>query len=222
MRAVVPAHIPVSAKIRLGYENSDLALENAHAVQEAGANYITVHARTKADGYKHPARWEWLARINEALTIPVIANGDINSADDYRRCHEISGCNNIMIGRGALARPDLAQQIKATQQGESIEAVKWRDIIPLLLELSHTLKQSDTSKGRYISARIKQWLAYLKRNYGEAQQSFEQIRSLNDHEQIVALLQQQRRIDFTSKYFIPKITVVKSTNTDTSSQVDNN
>lgn len=190
VRKAVPAHIPVSAKIRLGYENTDLALDNALAVQGAGASYITVHARTKADGYKHPARWEWLARIDAALTIPVIANGDINSIDDYLRCREISGCGDVMIGRGALAHPGLARQIMALQQNSDTTSIHWRDIVALLLELSTTLKQSDTSKGRYITARLKQWLAYLKRHYHEAQQSFEAIRSLGDHREIVAHLQQ--------------------------------
>lgn len=190
VRAAVPAHIPVSAKIRLGYEDTDLALENAQAVQAAGASYITVHARTKADGYKHPARWEWLAHINQILTIPMITNGDINSVDDYRRCCEISGSHNVMIGRGALARPDLAQLIRATQHGQGIEATPWQHIVPLLLQLSEALKPHDTSRGRYIAARLKQWLNYLRRNYSEAQQTFEQIRAVSDYEVIVARLQQ--------------------------------
>ena len=190
VRAAVPAHIPVSAKIRLGYEDTELALENARAVQEAGASYITVHARTKVDGYKPPARWEWLALINEVITIPMIANGDINSVEDYQRCSAIGGSPHIMIGRGALACPDLAKQISAMQQGNPINATPWRDILPLLIQFTHSLKQSDISQGRYIAARIKQWLNYLRRNYSEAQQHFEQIRTLSDYETIIAKLQQ--------------------------------
>ena len=190
VRAAVPAHIPVSAKIRLGYEDTELALDNARAVQEAGASYITVHARTKVDGYKPPARWEWLALINEVITIPMIANGDINSVEDYQRCSAIGGSPHIMIGRGALACPDLAKQISAMQQGNPINATPWRDILPLLIQFTHSLKQSDISQGRYIAARIKQWLNYLRRNYSEAQQHFEQIRTLSDYETIIAKLQQ--------------------------------
>lgn len=189
VRAALPGHIPVSAKIRLGYESTALALENARAVEEAGCSYITVHARTKVDGYRHPARWEWLARIREVVTIPVIANGDINSVDDYLRCREISGCNDVMIGRGALAQPGLARQIMALSQGGDVATRPWHEIAMLLLELGQRLKESDTSKGRYITARLKQWLVYLKRHYSEAQSSFEQIRLLNSHQEILARLE---------------------------------
>ncbi len=190
VRAAVPAHIPVSAKIRLGYENCDLALENAQAVQAAGASYITVHARTKVDGYKHPARWEWLARINEILTIPMVNNGDINSVDDYHRCRTISGSNHVMIGRHALAQPGLAQQIKAQQLGQAIDTIPWHEILPMLLQLPNMLKPFDTSKGRYIAARLKQWLTYLRHHYSEAQQGFQEVRGFKDYETIVATLQQ--------------------------------
>lgn len=188
VRAAVPAVIPVSAKIRLGYDNTDLALVNAQAVESAGASYITVHARTKIDGYRHPARWEWLARIKDQITIPMIANGDINNVEDYRRCGEISGCHSIMLGRGALACPDLARQISAVQQAKNIEAANWEEIVALLITFSHALKQSDTSGGRYIVARIKQWLIFLKGRYSEAQHCFNEIREIRESDEIVARL----------------------------------
>ncbi len=189
VRDAVPAHIPVSAKIRLGYDDCQPALENAHAVQAAGASYITVHARTKMDGYKHPARWEWLAQINEAITIPMIGNGDINTLDDYRRCCEISGIQDVMLGRGALANPGLARQIKANTQGEDIEAITWPTILALLVQLPELLKPSDISNGRYITTRLKQWLTYLRSHYGEAQSGFQQVRAFKDYETIIARLQ---------------------------------
>lgn len=192
VRAAVPADVPVSAKIRLGYENTDLALENALAVQQAGASYITVHARTKIDAYKPPARWDWLAQINEALTIPMIANGDITNVDDYRRCCAISGTHDIMVGRGALACPDLALQIQAARLPSLVAPLLWPDIVPLLIQFAHTLKQHEMTLGRYIAARLKQWLAYLKRHYVEAQQAFDQVRSMSDYQCIVDYLSQQR------------------------------
>lgn len=189
VRMAVPAAIPVSAKIRLGFENTDLALANADAVESAGASYITIHARTKADGYRHPARWEWLAHLSEQLTIPMIANGDITSVDDYRRCREISGCNNIMLGRGALACPDLAQQIRAVQQSSQFEPARWDEILALVIKFSHALKHSDTSGGRYITARIKQWLGFLKGHYSEAQHCFNDLRTMRESGEIITRLQ---------------------------------
>jgi len=186
VRTAVNTEIPVSAKIRLGYENTDLALDNALAVQSAGADFITVHARTKSDGYKHPARWEWLARINTALTIPVVANGDINSVEDHRRCKEISRCERVMLGRGAIARPDLASQIRHFEQGQFSPPIEWSDIQPLLIDMAESMKLE--VKGRYIVARIKQWLVMLKREYREAQSCFDAIRTLTHYSELVSVL----------------------------------
>jgi len=193
VRKAVDTTIPVSAKIRLGFNNTDLALDNAHAVEAAGASYVTVHARTKADGYKSPVRWEWLAKINNALTIPVIANGDINSIDNYKRCIDISGCENIMIGRGAVARPDLARQIRAYHNNENIQSLKWREVLILLIEMSNAMTKD--VKTKYIVSRTKQWLVMLKRIYPEANKCFHVIRKTRDYQSVqLALLQQLRSI----------------------------
>jgi len=186
IRSSVAMHIPVSAKLRLGYDNTDLALDNALAVQEAGANFITVHARTKIDGYKAPARWEWLAHINEAVTIPVIANGDINSVHDYIRCREISGCNDVMIGRGAVARPDLALQIASHQQGITYESLEWNNVCALVIEMAESMQGSVQEK--HIGMRVKQWLLYLRREYDEAHHCFERIRRTSRYADMKTLL----------------------------------
>ena len=113
MRAAVPAAIPVTAKMRLGYEDSDQALDCARALAAGGAAQLVVHARTKADAYRPPAYWEWVARIQEVVALPVYANGEIWSVDDWRRCRAVSGVEDFMLGRGLVARPDLALQIAA-------------------------------------------------------------------------------------------------------------
>jgi tRNA-dihydrouridine synthase C len=184
VRRAVPKEIPVSAKMRLGYDNPDNAVDIALALQEAGADFITVHARTRDDGYRAPARWQWLRPINDALTIPVIANGDINSVDDWRRCHEISGCRHAMLGRGALMQPDLALQLRAWQEGREITAMQWNDILPLLPRLL----QHYTPGTRGISARVKQWLGMLRQRHAGADTVFSQVRALREMEQILAIL----------------------------------
>lgn len=177
---------PVSAKIRLGFDDTSLALENALAVAEAGADFITVHARTRKDGYTAPARWEWLARINEALEIPVVANGDINSVEDYQRCIDVSGCEQIMIGRGAVARPDLARQIVHYQQGLDIVVLDWPEVKAMLGNLAIDLQ--DNIKDRYILPRIKQWLVHLKRQYDEAHACFDSVRLMRSYAEFELLL----------------------------------
>ena len=101
VRRAVPAHLPVSAKMRLGFDSPDGALVCGTALAEGGAQQIVVHARTKADGYKPPAHWEWVARIRERVALPVIANGEVWTLDDYLRCRAMTGCDDVMIGRGA-------------------------------------------------------------------------------------------------------------------------
>ena len=187
VRQAVDKHIPVSAKIRLGYESTELALDNAAAVQSAGADFITVHARTKADKYKPPARWEWLPRINEILTIPMIGNGDINSVDDFGRFMEISSCDHIMIGRGAVSRPDLARQIREFHHTKKqCDEMQWEEVRLLLIAMAVAMQP--TVKGRFIVARIKQWLVMLKREYEEAQVCFDEIRRLKQYPELRTLL----------------------------------
>jgi len=187
VREVVPGNIPFSAKIRLGYDDTSLTLENAHAVEAGGADSIVVHGRTKKEGYRPPADWQWIARIRRSLTIPVVANGDINSLDDYLRCREISGCDDVMIGRGVLINPGLIQQIRQFQTGASHSSVTWAHITPLI----ETMLLDGITAGvadRHIVSRLKQWLRYLKEHYHEAQQLFDNIRTLNDPHQVQRLL----------------------------------
>ncbi|MFM7810520.1 MAG: tRNA-dihydrouridine synthase family protein, partial [Acinetobacter junii] len=112
VRDAVPKHIPVSAKMRLGYLDENHTLDNAHAIEDAGASWLTVHARTKADGYTPPAYWEKIQPITEALKINVIANGEIWNNADAKACLTQSHCTDLMIGRGAVTTPDLTQCIR--------------------------------------------------------------------------------------------------------------
>lgn len=178
VRNAVPAHIPVSAKIRLGYEERNSYLENALAIEDAGATEICVHARSKSDGYKPPAYWDCIADINAQLTIPVIANGDIWSLNDFIRCKDASGSIDFMLGRGILSRPDLAQQIKAYENQQSYTPLTWNEI---LIKLEHFFKlTSETYPKKHMGNRLKQWLFYLSRNYPEAKILFDQIKASRD------------------------------------------
>jgi tRNA-dihydrouridine synthase C len=190
VRRAVPSNISVSAKIRLGYEDTSLALENALAVQDGGASFVIVHARTRRDGYKAPARWEWLARIRETLTPPVIANGDIRSVDDYRRCREISGCEDVMIGRGAVSRPDLGKRIELAKQGVATSPMPWFEVEALLLRLGEMMAAE--REGRHVASRLKQWLNMLRQEYREAAECFDKLRLLRDFTEIRALLASQQ------------------------------
>lgn len=181
VKEALPNDIIVSAKIRLGYEDKSLAIENAQAIEAAGANELTVHARTKLEGYKPPAHWQWIAKIKQKINIPVIANGDIFNQSDAQNCREISTCQDIMVGRGALMLPNLAQVIK-----QSSAVMPWSEVQALLLKYTEFEIYGDKSK--YYPNRIKQWLKYLKLQYVEADTLFQEIRILKTAQAIIEKL----------------------------------
>jgi tRNA-dihydrouridine synthase C len=174
VRDAVPIEIPVSAKIRLGYMDRETYMDNANAVEAAGAQELTVHARSKADGYKPPAYWGYIAKIRQQLKIPVIANGEVWSVEDYFRCREESECDDVMLGRGLIARPDLARQIKAALKKEECKIMTWAEICNMLYEYYRFT--TPLYHERNCGNRVKQWLMYLSRNYPEATIFFDNIK----------------------------------------------
>lgn len=182
VRQAVPANIPVTAKIRLGFEDRSSGLENACAIADAGAQQLVVHARSKRDGYNPPAYWCELRPIKEQINIPVVANGEIWTPQDLVRCAEQSGCEHFMLGRGLLARPDLALAIK---QPNSHIDWDWPIILPMLLKFFRSGLGHYPEK--YCGNRLKQWFMYLQRNYPQAQRFFEQLKRLREREEIEQL-----------------------------------
>lgn len=186
VRRSVPSSIPVTAKMRLGFDSPDGALDCARALVEGGAEQLVVHARTKVEGYKPPAHWEWVARVQEVVSVPVYANGDIWSVEDWQRCRQVSAAENIMLGRGLVSRPDLALQIAAARRGETLEPMSWADLQPLLADF--WLQARRKLSPRYAPGRLKQWLSMLTRSYPEAVELFARLRRENDCERLDALL----------------------------------
>jgi tRNA-dihydrouridine synthase C len=185
VRKAIPDEFPVSAKIRLGFDDKDQVFDNVRAIADAGASYITIHARTKTEGYKPPAYWEWIADAKQLTSIPIIANGEIWSKEDAARCQRVSGCPDLMVGRGALSMPNLARSIKT---GE--EPMAWSEVTEWLVAYSGYEIFGD--KGRYYPNRIKQWFGYLRNQYPEAQGVFDQIRRLRESDQIVEVIRQNQ------------------------------
>ena len=183
MREAVPAHLPVTVKVRLGWDNSDRQFEIADAVQQAGASELAVHGRTKEQGYKaEHINWQAIGEIRQRLTIPVIANGEIWDWQSAQDCMAISGCDAVMIGRGALNIPNLSRVVKYNEP-----RMPWPDVVMLLQKYTRLEKQGDT--GLYHVARIKQWLGYLRKEYSEATALFQEIRALNNSPDIARAIQ---------------------------------
>lgn len=105
--------IPVTVKMRSGYQDISLFKENLLASEQAGAKYIALHPRTKIEGYGPPARWDLISKAKSILRIPVIGNGDIKTVEDALKMLEMTGCDALMIGRGAIINPFIFHQLKA-------------------------------------------------------------------------------------------------------------
>ncbi|MBX4826737.1 tRNA dihydrouridine(16) synthase DusC [Klebsiella grimontii] len=186
MREAVPSHLPVTVKVRLGWDSGERRFEIADAVQQAGASELVVHGRTKEDGYKaERIDWQAIGEIRQRLTIPVVANGEIWDWQSAQDCLAATGCDSVMIGRGALNVPNLSRVIKYNEP-----RMPWPQVVELLQKYTCLEKQGDT--GLYHVARIKQWLSYLRKEYLEAAELFSAVRTLQDSTSIARTINDWR------------------------------
>jgi nifR3 family TIM-barrel protein len=115
------ATVPVTVKMRLGWDEASLnAPELARRARDLGVAAVTVHGRTRQQFYKGTADWAAIRRVREAYPGPLVANGDVGTADDARRCLALSGADAVMVGRAALGRPWLVGQIAGALAGRAI------------------------------------------------------------------------------------------------------
>lgn len=196
IRKQLPAHIPLTAKMRLGFADKSLALTNAEALQDAGISELAVHGRTKVEGYKPPAYWDEIGKLTDALHIPVIANGEIWNLNDLQRCIEESRSTRIMLGRGLIACPDLA--LMASDPSRT--ALHWGDISLLLVYYQHLLQEQ--CRQQYITSLIKQWLVYLRTQYADAYLFFEKIKTIRDVETMKQALLAELRAQLSQREII--------------------
>jgi len=188
VRQAVPEHIPVTAKMRLGYDDQSLAHENALAIQEGGANWLTIHARTKKEAYHPPAHWHALSAIKQLLYIPIIANGEVWSVEDYLQCRTLSGCDSVMLGRGAMVTPDLARQIKAHLGHQKNVPLDWTEICQLLTALYQLMRDNNELDNKYIAPRLKLWVKWLMPTYTQAEEIFGCLKHIKDPQQAITFI----------------------------------
>ncbi|NIC05081.1 tRNA dihydrouridine synthase [Billgrantia bachuensis] len=176
--------VPVTAKIRLGFSHRRLALDCAKAAEDGGASRLVVHARTRDEGYRPPAHWEWIGRIRRHLRIPVVANGDIWSLEDYWKARTLSGCRDVMLGRGALADPWLAPRIRHwLATGEQLSATPWQARAAILADFAAL--QRTTLPDRVVTSLIKQWLNHMRQRDAEAARRFQALKRINELETLL-------------------------------------
>jgi nifR3 family TIM-barrel protein len=115
---VQSVRIPVTLKMRSGFEDTSLFKENLLAAQESGVQYVTLHPRTKVEGYTPPANWSLIREAKSILKIPVVGNGDILTVEHALKMLKETGCDALMIGRGSVINPFLFHQIRAHFSGK--------------------------------------------------------------------------------------------------------
>lgn len=177
VRAAVPAGVPVTAKIRLGFDDPAACMANAQAIEAAGAGWLTVHCRTKTDGYRPPAYWEWIAKIKGVSKIRLVTNGEIWTVEDFLNCHKQAQTQDYMIGRGALRDPYLFKKIKiASTEKSSFNEIK------ILLPAFYESSAHYVNPG-FAVARTKGWLKQLAFTAPEFNILFDELKIITKPEQ---------------------------------------
>lgn len=175
VRAAIPQDVPVSAKLRLGWDSCDPIHENAEMAAQGGAAWLTIHARTRMQGYTPPVFWDAIGAVRRRLALPVVANGDIWTLDDFRRCREVTGSEHFMLGRGALADPWLIHRVarelglpaplpRHADAGPAARSLAdWLPLLQRFTELAleaYTGRYGPAAVSRYTAMRMKQLLRH--------------------------------------------------------------
>lgn len=184
VRSAVPSAIPISAKMRLGIKDTQRTLDCARALEAGGISELTVHARTKEDGYRPPARWEWIAAIRETVKLPLIANGEVWTLEDYEAIRSVTGCMDVMLGRGAVADPLLASRIRHRQS--ALPEDDWPKLKSLIFDFWERVQLK--VKPSQSPGRLKQWLGLMRRCYPQADALFQLIRATRHAHEVTPLL----------------------------------
>ena len=167
-RALVDAvKLPVTVKTRLGWDpNSIVIVEVAKMLEDAGAAALTVHCRTRDMGHSGSADWSWIPRIKQVVSIPVILNGDVNTAQDVKRAFDETGCDAVMIGRAAISNPFIFREAQEFMRSgiEAASASVEERVATCLEQLRMTIERSGNEKRTCMQFR-KFYSGYLKGLY---------------------------------------------------------
>lgn len=189
VKAVVNAvHVPVTVKIRSGWDKDHInAVEVAKAIEEAGASAICLHARTRAQGYSGKADWSLIKKVKEAVSIPVIGNGDVKSCYDAKRMLEETGCDLVMIGRASLGCPWIFKECLAyLKDGTVLPRPSDADKIKMCLK--HFRYLQDFMSERQAVLEMRSQIAYYLKGIPKAKEIKNQIFKLNKASEIEKVL----------------------------------
>jgi tRNA-dihydrouridine synthase B len=183
--------IPFTVKFRLGWnDNHIICVELARLAQESGLAAVALHARTREQGYTGQARWQWIAAIKDAVTIPVIGNGDVRTPEDAAALVAETNCDAVMIGRAAPANPwifrQIAQYTTTGRYDEPTELGRYR-MIRTYFEM--LLAESDTN-GKEIQGKMKQFASWFTHGVANGAHLRKSIYESKTGESILAAVEQ--------------------------------
>lgn len=195
----VSSHIqkPVTVKFRKGFtEDSVNAVEFAKCMEENGAAAVAVHGRTREQYYSGKADWEIIAKVKEAVSIPVIASGDIFSAEDAIRCEKETGCDGLMLGRGVRGNPWLFHQIKVYQEtGVKEKKPDFEAVLDMILRHG---KMQLAFKGELMGMReMRKHVAWYTAGYQNSAAIRRQVNAVETYARLEELCETARRRFFS-------------------------
>lgn len=185
--------VPVTAKIRKGFSD-DNAVEVAKILEDAGAAMVAVHGRTREQYYQPGADWDVIARVKAALSIPVAGNGDVTDADSYFAMRRETGCDLVMIGRGALGNPFVFEEIAARLAGGSAPAVPLcRRMHVMLRHMALLVRCKGETVGMREARKHAAWYLKGMRGAAELRRQAAQLTTLEDAKRLAELALQNEK-----------------------------
>ena len=178
--------VPVTVKFRKGWDNDNIvATKIARIAEEAGASAITIHGRTRSEFYSGNADWDIIREVKNSVSIPVIGNGDVKSSEDVRKMFDETGVDGIMIGRGALGRPWIFEEIKYELEGKNF-CISNEEKLNLILEHLNLMIEDKPEKVAIVEMR--KHLGWYIKNSKDASKIRDHINQITDKQELIKAL----------------------------------
>ena len=190
--------VPVTVKIRSGWDQNHInAVEIAKVVEQAGAKAIAVHGRTRSQGYSGKADWNIIKQVKQAVTIPVIGNGDVRSCYDAKKMLDETGCDAVMIGRGVLGNPWLIKEcIDYIENGKIPKKVSIDEKYDMILYHIHLLEQQKNEKVANLEMRTH--IAYYLKGVPGASELKQKVFQTKNLTELKNLIKEYKEVNYES------------------------